>query len=95
MPDLSPNESSALVDVDWLVAHLSDENLVLLDASVPPVVPGFVSSDSSPKCETVFSVTFHSAIFRRIRLKHVRDSISHESVTSDSVSHGSTISECV
>ena len=43
MPDLSPNESSALVDVDWLVAHLSDENLVLLDASVPPVVPGFVS----------------------------------------------------
>ena len=28
-----------------------------------------------------------SAIFRRMRLKRVRDSISHESVTSDSVSH--------
>ena len=32
---------SALVDVDWLFRHLADENLVVLDASVPPVVPGF------------------------------------------------------
>jgi thiosulfate/3-mercaptopyruvate sulfurtransferase len=32
-----------LVDVTWLVENLNNENLVILDASVPPVVPGFVS----------------------------------------------------
>jgi len=32
-----------LLDVQWLAAHLGDENLIVLDASVPPVVPGFVS----------------------------------------------------
>ena len=40
---------SALVDVDWLFRHLADENLVVLDASVPPVVPGFVSYNSENK----------------------------------------------
>ncbi len=34
---------SALVDTNWLAAHLHDDNLVVLDASVPPVVPGFNS----------------------------------------------------
>lgn len=40
-PFLQPE--SALVDASWLSAHLHDENLVVLDASVPPVVPGFES----------------------------------------------------
>ena len=40
---------SALVDVGWLFRHLGDENLVVLDASVPPVVPGFVSYNSENK----------------------------------------------
>jgi len=35
--------SSPLVDVTWLVANIDNKNLVILDASVPPVVPGFVS----------------------------------------------------
>ena len=39
-------KESALVDVGWLFRHIDDENLVILDASVPPVVPGFVSSNS-------------------------------------------------
>lgn len=34
---------SPLVDASWLKEHLNAENLVLLDASVPPVVPGYVS----------------------------------------------------
>ena len=34
---------SALVDVGWLFRQIGDEKLVVLDASVPPVVPGFVS----------------------------------------------------
>ncbi|PCJ24654.1 MAG: sulfurtransferase [SAR86 cluster bacterium] len=34
---------SPLVDVQWLEENLLAENLVLLDASVPPVVPGYVS----------------------------------------------------
>lgn len=37
---------SALVDVNWLVDHLEDADLVILDASVPPVVPGFESINS-------------------------------------------------
>ena len=32
---------SALVDVGWLFRQIGDEKLVVLDASVPPVVPGF------------------------------------------------------
>lgn len=40
---------SPLVDTNWLKQHLADEELVVLDASVPPVVPGYVSinNDSS------------------------------------------------
>lgn len=34
---------SPLVDSNWLKEHLHAEELVLLDASVPPVVPGYVS----------------------------------------------------
>lgn len=30
---------SALIGVDWLAGHLDTENLVLLDASVPPIAP--------------------------------------------------------
>lgn len=37
---------SALVDVNWLVDHLEDADLIILDASVPPVVPGFESINS-------------------------------------------------
>ena len=37
---------SALVDVDWLFTHINDENLVVLDASVQPVVLGFESCNS-------------------------------------------------
>jgi len=32
-----------IVDVQWLSENLGADNLVVLDASVPPVVPGFVS----------------------------------------------------
>ena len=35
-----------LVDVQWLSENLGAENLVVLDASVPPVVPGFISLNS-------------------------------------------------
>ena len=38
---------SALVDVDWLATHLNDDDLIVLDASVPPVVPGFESINST------------------------------------------------
>lgn len=38
--------SAPLVDVEWLQQNLQAENLVVLDASVPPVVPGFVSINS-------------------------------------------------
>lgn len=34
---------SSLVDASWLKEHLNSAQLVLLDASVPPVVPGYVS----------------------------------------------------
>ncbi|HBQ01187.1 MAG TPA: sulfurtransferase, partial [Gammaproteobacteria bacterium] len=37
---------SALVDVNWLVEHLQDAELVILEASVQPVVPGFESINS-------------------------------------------------
>ncbi len=36
-----PEITSPLISVDWLQRHLGDPNLVILDASVPPVVPGF------------------------------------------------------
>lgn len=34
---------SALVSPQWLAGHLHDDHLVVLDASVPPVVPGYES----------------------------------------------------
>lgn len=34
---------SPLIDTQWLASNLQADNLVLLDASVPPVVPGYVS----------------------------------------------------
>ena len=34
---------SALISVDWLNEHLDDDRLIVMDASVPPVVPGFFS----------------------------------------------------
>ena len=40
---MNDSSTSNLVSAEWLAAHLQDDNLVLLDASVPPVVPGFVS----------------------------------------------------
>ena len=46
MSDLTlpnPEDQSAVVSVDWLAANLHADNLVVLDASVPPVVPGFES----------------------------------------------------
>jgi thiosulfate/3-mercaptopyruvate sulfurtransferase len=41
------NYVSALVDVTWLHSHIDDPNLIVLDASVKPVVPGFVSVNGS------------------------------------------------
>jgi len=35
--------NSSLVDTDWLAANLNQPDLIVLDASVPPVVPGYVS----------------------------------------------------
>ena len=37
------NINTALVDSEWLAANLENEALVVLDASVPPVVPGYNS----------------------------------------------------
>lgn len=44
--------TSPLVNTEWLAQHLGDESLVVLDASVPPVVPGYESINN----ETNFSV---------------------------------------
>lgn len=35
--------NSPLVSIQWLEQHLGTPNLVVLDASVPPVVPGYLS----------------------------------------------------
>ena len=35
--------NSSLIDTDWLAANLNEPGLIVLDASVPPVVPGYVS----------------------------------------------------
>ena len=35
--------NSSLIDTDWLAANLNEPDLIVLDASVPPVVPGYVS----------------------------------------------------
>lgn len=39
--------TSSIVNVDWLSRHLGTENLRVLDASVPPVVPGYVSINNA------------------------------------------------
>ncbi|MEQ8956054.1 MAG: rhodanese-like domain-containing protein, partial [Gammaproteobacteria bacterium] len=39
----------SLVDVAWLLQRLDDPRLVVLDASVPPVVPGFTSINAASK----------------------------------------------
>jgi len=47
--DHSPIDTfdSPLVSVEWLQEHMSASNLVVLDASVPPVVPGFISLNTA------------------------------------------------
>ena len=52
-PNLTSQTSSALVDVDWLARHLDQDGLVILDASVPPVVPGFVSINSTEQFSVI------------------------------------------
>ena len=42
-----PELTSSIVDADWLSQHLATENLLVLDASVPPVVPGYVSINNA------------------------------------------------
>lgn len=46
-------QNSALVSVDWLVERKDQANLVILDASVPPVVPGFVSINGDGKFSAI------------------------------------------
>ena len=41
------NYLPALVDVTWLQSHIDDLNLIVLDASVKPVVSGFISVNGS------------------------------------------------
>ena len=41
------NIESPLVDTDWLANNILDSNLVVLDASIPPVVPGYVSHNGN------------------------------------------------
>ena len=55
----------------------------------------FLSSDSSPKCETVFSVNIQSAIFRRMRLSETF--VTHSVLSQSLVIHSVTDpgSECV
>jgi len=36
-----------VVSIDWLVEHRNDPRLLILDASVPPVVPGFESLNAN------------------------------------------------
>jgi thiosulfate/3-mercaptopyruvate sulfurtransferase len=47
------SNASALVDVSWLAANLDNPSLVILDASVPPVVPGFESINSGERLATI------------------------------------------
>lgn len=49
MPEIQLQISQPLVDCEWLQAHLHAANLVILDASVPPVVPGFIPVNSVDK----------------------------------------------
>ncbi|NKB33646.1 MAG: sulfurtransferase [Pseudomonadales bacterium] len=41
-----PKLNTALVETDWLEENLGDGSLIVLDASVPPVVPGYKSINS-------------------------------------------------
>ncbi len=43
----------SLVNVDWLAERLGEDNLVVLDASVPPVVPGFESINKDGKFSAI------------------------------------------
>ena len=42
-----PELTSSIVDIEWLSQHLGAENLLVLDASVPPVVPGYASINNA------------------------------------------------
>lgn len=50
MPDKLPDP---VVDVDWLHEHLHDAGLIILDASVPPVVPGFDSVNAGDSLSVI------------------------------------------
>jgi len=50
---MSTEKNSNLVSIDWLKAHHGDANLILLDASVPPVVPGFVSVNADAPLKVI------------------------------------------
>ena len=50
---MSSEANSNLVSVEWLARHLEDDNLVVLDASVPPVVPGFVSLNAEAPLKVI------------------------------------------
>ena len=49
MPDHQLQISQPLIDCEWLRANLRAANLVVLDASVPPVVPGFIPVNTAEK----------------------------------------------
>ena len=38
-----PKINSSLVDTEWVAANLGNDSIVVLDASVAPVVPGYAS----------------------------------------------------
>ena len=44
---------SVLVDTDWLATNIENEALVMLDASVPPVVPGYTSINDDAKFSAI------------------------------------------
>ena len=44
-----PSLDSPLVSVNWLADNLEHDKLVVLDASVPPVVPGYISINRNSK----------------------------------------------
>lgn len=50
---MSSDITTNLVSVEWLAEHLQDTDLVLLDASVPPVVPGFTSLNAEPPLKVI------------------------------------------
>lgn len=50
---MSADRHSNLVSIDWLKAHCDDPDVVILDASVPPVVPGFVSLNADAPLKVI------------------------------------------